>query len=84
MLKAAPQACRKTFWIKVKGRHTSAKINSRVLQALCKEKYFPCSATVHAAGKNPPNPWYEVEMPAEPVASSCAEICSRSAIALKR
>jgi 23S rRNA pseudouridine2605 synthase len=47
-----------TYWIKVKGRldDTQMKSLARTLHG----KMFPLRGT-HAAGKNPPNPWYEVQ-----------------------
>jgi|SRR5580692_2349854 23S rRNA pseudouridine2605 synthase len=47
-----------TYWIKVKGRldETQMKTVARALRG----KMFPLRGT-HAAGKNPPNPWYEVQ-----------------------
>ena len=47
-----------TYWIKVKGRldETQMKTLARALHG----KIFPLRGT-HAAGKNPPNPWYEVQ-----------------------
>jgi 23S rRNA pseudouridine2605 synthase len=58
MLKASvalPQA----YWIKVKGRLGETELKS-LAQAL-HGKIFPLRGT-HAAGRNPPNPWYEVQM----------------------
>ena len=58
MLKASvalPQA----YWVKVKGR-----LNDTELKSLAQKlhgKIFPLRGT-HAAGRNPPNPWYEVQM----------------------
>jgi 23S rRNA pseudouridine2605 synthase len=57
MLKASvslPQ----TYWIKVKGRINEAELKS--LAHALRGKIFPLRAP-HAAGKNPPNPWYEVQ-----------------------
>src|SRR5580692_9619609 len=47
-----------TYWIKVKGRldETQMKTVARALRG----KMFPLRGT-HSAGKNPPNPWYEVQ-----------------------
>jgi 23S rRNA pseudouridine2605 synthase len=58
MLKASvslPQ----TYWIKVKGRLNEAQLKS--LAHALRGKIFPLRAP-HAAGKNPPNPWYEVQI----------------------
>jgi 23S rRNA pseudouridine2605 synthase len=58
MLKASgslPQ----TYWIKVKGRISETELKS--LAHLLHGKIFPLRG-VHAAGKNPPNPWYEVQI----------------------
>jgi 23S rRNA pseudouridine2605 synthase len=57
MLKASvslPQ----TYWIKVKGRINEMQLKS--LAHALRGKIFPLRAP-HAAGKNPPNPWYEVQ-----------------------
>jgi 23S rRNA pseudouridine2605 synthase len=57
MLKASvslPQ----TYWIKVKGRINEAELKS--LAHALRGKIFPLRAP-YAAGKNPPNPWYEVQ-----------------------
>src|SRR5271169_1968809 len=57
MLKASvslPQ----TYWIKVKGRINETQLKS--LAHALRGKIFPLRAP-HSAGKNPPNPWYEVE-----------------------
>jgi 23S rRNA pseudouridine2605 synthase len=58
MLKASvslPQ----TYWIKVKGRLGETQLKS--LAHALRGKIFPLRAP-HAAGKNPPNPWYEVQI----------------------
>src|SRR6202049_368027 len=58
MLKASvslPQ----TYWIKVKGRINEMQLKS--LAHALHGKIFPLRAP-HAAGKNPPNPWYEVQI----------------------
>jgi 23S rRNA pseudouridine2605 synthase len=58
MLKASgslPQ----TYWIKVKGRIGDAELKN--LSHTLNGKMFPLRAP-HAAGKNPPNPWYEVQI----------------------
>jgi 23S rRNA pseudouridine2605 synthase len=58
MLKAAhilPQ----TYWIKVKGRLNEAQIKS--LATALRGKILPLRAPL-SAGKNPPNPWYEVQI----------------------
>jgi 23S rRNA pseudouridine2605 synthase len=57
MLKASPQL-QQTYWIKVKGRLSEIQLKS--LANSVHGKIFPLRAT-HAAGKNPPNPWYEVQ-----------------------
>ena len=57
MLKASvslPQ----TYWIKVKGRINETQLKS--LGHALRGKIFPLRAP-HAAGKNPPNAWYEVQ-----------------------
>jgi len=58
MLKAAPSLPR-TYWIKVKGRLSDVQLKSLSHTVNC--KIFPLRGT-HAAGKNPPNPWYEAQM----------------------
>jgi 23S rRNA pseudouridine2605 synthase len=58
MLKAShilPQ----TYWIKVKGRLSETQLKS--LANTLGGKILPLRAP-HAAGKNPPNPWYEVQI----------------------
>ncbi|MBZ5660641.1 MAG: rRNA pseudouridine synthase [Acidobacteriia bacterium] len=58
MLKAShilPQ----TYWIKVKGRLNEAQM--KTLATALRGKIIPLRAP-HAAGKNPPNPWYEVQL----------------------
>jgi 23S rRNA pseudouridine2605 synthase len=58
MLKAShilPQ----TYWIKVQGRLNEAELKS--LATAFRGKIFPLRAP-HSAGKNPPNPWYEVQI----------------------
>jgi 23S rRNA pseudouridine2605 synthase len=58
MLKASgslPQ----TYWIKIKGRISESEHSS--LGRILRGKFFPLRAP-HAAGKNPANPWYEVQM----------------------
>ena len=57
MLKAS-LALPQTVWIKVKGRLNDAQMKS--LGHMIRGKIFPLRAT-HAAGKNPPNPWYEAQ-----------------------
>src|SRR5579863_3980732 len=47
-----------TYWIKVKGRLDDTQM--KTLARLLHGKMFPLRGT-HAAGKNPPNPWYEVQ-----------------------
>jgi 23S rRNA pseudouridine2605 synthase len=58
MLKASA-SLPQTYWIKVKGRLTETEMKS--LAHTLGGKIFPLRAP-HAAGKNPPNPWYEVQM----------------------
>jgi 23S rRNA pseudouridine2605 synthase len=57
MLKASPHL-QHTYWIKVKGRLSEIQLKS--LAHSVHGKIFPLRAP-HAAGKNPPNPWYEVQ-----------------------
>jgi 23S rRNA pseudouridine2605 synthase len=57
MLKASP-ALPQTYWIKVKGRLDETQMKS--LAQILRGKVFPLRAP-HAAGKNPPNPWYEAQ-----------------------
>lgn len=58
MLKASA-SLPQTYWIKVKGRINETEMKS--LAHLLSGKIFPLRAP-HAAGKNPPNPWYEVQI----------------------
>ncbi|HVA94081.1 MAG TPA: S4 domain-containing protein [Candidatus Dormibacteraeota bacterium] len=58
MLKASP-LLPQTFWIKVKGRLSEEQLKS--LATAFHGKIFPLRAP-HSAGKNPPNPWYEVQI----------------------
>jgi 23S rRNA pseudouridine2605 synthase len=58
MLKASA-SLPQTYWIKVKGRLNEAQLKS--LAHALRGKMFPLRAP-HAAGKNPPNPWYEVQI----------------------
>lgn len=58
MLKASA-ALPQTYWIKVKGRIPDEQL--RVLSHTLRGKFFPLRAP-HAAGKNPPNPWYEAQI----------------------
>ncbi len=58
MLKASA-SLPQTYWIKVKGRISEEQLKS--LAHLLHGKIFPLRGT-HAAGKNPPNPWYEVQI----------------------
>jgi 23S rRNA pseudouridine2605 synthase len=58
MLKASP-SLPQAFWIKVKGRVSDVQLKS--LSHTVDGKIFPLRGT-HAAGKNPPNPWYEAQM----------------------
>jgi 23S rRNA pseudouridine2605 synthase len=57
MLKASA-SLPQTYWIKVKGRLSETQLKS--LAHTLRGKIFPLRAP-HAAGKNPPNPWYEVQ-----------------------
>src|SRR3984885_3771830 len=57
MLKASPHLPQ-TYWIKVKGRLNDDQIKS--LASALRGRISPLRAS-HAAGKNPPNPWYEVQ-----------------------
>ena len=58
MLKASP-ILPQTYWIKVKGRLTEAQLKS--LATTLHGKIVPLRAPL-SAGKNPPNPWYEVQI----------------------
>lgn len=58
MLKALA-ALPQTYWIKVKGRLDETQM--RALARSMHGKIFPLRGT-HAAGKNPANPWYEVQL----------------------
>jgi 23S rRNA pseudouridine2605 synthase len=58
MLKASA-SLHQTYWIKVKGRLNETQLKS--LAHALHGKIFPLRAP-HAAGKNPPNPWYEVQL----------------------
>ena len=57
MLKASPNLPQ-TYWIKVKGRIGEAQI--KTLANSLKGEMSPLRAA-RSAGKNPPNPWYEVQ-----------------------
>jgi 23S rRNA pseudouridine2605 synthase len=57
MLKASPHLPQ-TYWIKVKGRLSEDQLKN--LATSLRGHIFPLRAP-HAAGKNPPNPWYEVQ-----------------------
>ncbi len=57
MLKASA-SLPQTYWIKVKGRLNETQMKS--LANALRGKMFSLRAP-HAAGKNPPNPWYEVQ-----------------------
>jgi pseudouridine synthase len=57
MLKASPNLPQ-TYWIKVKGRLSEDQLKN--LAGVLRGTIFPLRAP-HAAGKNPPNPWYEVQ-----------------------
>jgi 23S rRNA pseudouridine2605 synthase len=58
MLKASP-ALPQAFWLKVKGRVSDIQLKS--LSHMVDGTIFPLRGT-HAAGKNPPNPWYEAQI----------------------
>jgi 23S rRNA pseudouridine2605 synthase len=58
MLKAAP-FLPQTYWVKVKGRLSEEQLKS--LSASLSARILPLRAP-HAAGKNPPNPWYEAQI----------------------
>ncbi|HET6145404.1 MAG TPA: S4 domain-containing protein [Candidatus Acidoferrales bacterium] len=58
MLKASP-ALPQSFWLKVKGRVSDDQL--KILSHTVDGKIFPLRGT-HAAGKNPPNPWYEAQI----------------------
>lgn len=58
MLKASA-SLPQTYWIKVKGRINETEMKS--LAHALHGKMFPLRAP-HAAGKNPANPWYEVQL----------------------
>ena len=57
MLKASPNLPQ-TYWIKVKGRLSDTQLKN--LASSLKGEIFPLRAP-HSAGKNPPNPWYQVQ-----------------------
>jgi pseudouridine synthase len=57
MLKASPHLPQ-TYWIKVKGR--LSEIQLKTLATSLHGKIFPLRQP-HSAGKNPLNPWYEVQ-----------------------
>jgi len=57
MLKAS-SSLPQTYWVKAKGRLNEAQM--KTLANALHGKMFPLRAP-HAAGKNPPNPWYEVQ-----------------------
>ncbi len=59
MLKASPHL-QQTYWIKVKGRISETELSG--LSRALRGKIAPLHAP-HAASKNPPNPWYEVQFP---------------------
>lgn len=58
MLKASA-SLPQSYWIKVKGRLNDTQM--KTLAHLVRGKIFPLRAP-HAAGKNPPNPWYEAQL----------------------
>jgi len=62
MLKASPNLPQ-TYWVKVKGRLSEIQLKS--LASSLRGEIFPLRAA-HAAGKNPPNPWYEVQILGSP------------------
>jgi 23S rRNA pseudouridine2605 synthase len=57
MLKASTNLPQ-TYWIKVKGRLSDTQL--KMLARSLKGEIFPLRAP-HSAGKNPPNPWYQVQ-----------------------
>jgi len=57
MLKASPNLPQ-TYWIKVKGRLSDTQL--KTLGSSLKGEIVPLRAP-HSAGKNPPNPWYQVQ-----------------------
>src|SRR5260370_40649950 len=57
MLKASPNLPQ-TYWVKVKGRLSDTQI--KTLAHSLKGEIVPLRAP-HSAGKNPPNPWYQVQ-----------------------
>ena len=57
MLKASPNLPQ-TYWVKVKGRLSDTQM--KTLASTLKGEIFPLRAP-HSAGKNPPNPWYQVQ-----------------------
>jgi len=57
MLKASPNLPQ-TYWIKVKGRLSEIQLKN--LASVLHGQIFPLRAA-RSAGKNPPNPWYEVQ-----------------------
>jgi 23S rRNA pseudouridine2605 synthase len=57
MLKASSNLPQ-TYWIKVKGRLSETQL--KVLSRSLKGEIFPLRAP-YSAGKNPPNPWYQVQ-----------------------
>jgi 23S rRNA pseudouridine2605 synthase len=59
MLKAAPFLTQ-TYWVKVKGRLSEEEM--KTLATALSGKVLPLRAS-HAAGRNPANPWYEVQFP---------------------
>jgi len=57
MLKASPNLPQ-TYWVKVKGRLSDVQM--KTLASTLKGEISPLRAP-HSAGKNPPNPWYQVQ-----------------------
>jgi len=58
MLKASP-FLPQTYWVKVKGRLNEEQL--KTLATALRGQVLPLRAP-HAAGKNPPNPWYEFQI----------------------
>jgi 23S rRNA pseudouridine2605 synthase len=73
MLKASPSLTQ-TYWIKVKGRLSETQMKS--LAHALHGKMFPLRGT-HAAGRNPPNPWYEAQ-----VSGASRELLRRNLLAI--
>jgi 23S rRNA pseudouridine2605 synthase len=58
MLKASPHLTQ-TYWVKVKGR--LSELQMKTLGSAVRGTILPLRAP-YSAGKNPPNPWYQVEL----------------------